>query len=297
MHLILALLGAALVLYLLRDIFHTVFTPRGTGSIGDVVARWTWRVFRRMAKFAPGALSFAGPMTLILVIATWTVLMVLGWAFIYWVVMPNNFIMPQDLKNAPLGFLDALYVSFVNLVTLGLGDAVPASKGLRLFIPFEALIGFALFTASISWVLGTYPVVERRRTLSGQVCGMREWQDRAGSFLQLQPLYVATVLHGMAIQFLGVQNDLIQFPVTYYFHATRSEHDLVAWFPFVLQLADRASRENEATVAHSGSLLAYSLRELLKTVAPFVQGNANDPVPLLIERWQRDHMISQDKSR
>lgn len=184
---------------------------------------------------------------------------------------------------------------FVTLVTLGLGDAAPASRGLRLLLPFQALIGFGLFTASISWVLGTYPVVGRRRTLAEQVCGLRQWQDRAGSFLKLNPFHVASVLHGIAVQLLTVQSDLVQFPVTYYFHAAHTEHDLVTWFPYVLQLAEAASKETDPTVAHSGHLLKYSLHELLKSIAPFVQAQPKDPIPILIQHWQRDHMISQHK--
>jgi hypothetical protein len=110
----------------------------------------------------------------------------------------------------------------------------------------------------------------------------------------MHPVYVATVLHGMAMQFLGVQSDLVQFPITYYFHAVHNEHDLVAWFPYVLQLADRGSNENDSTVANSARLLKYSLQEVLNTIAPFVDAKPSDPIPVLIERWQGDHLVRQD---
>ena len=92
--------------------------------------------------------------------------MVLGWAMIYWGTMPGNFIVDPELRRGPPGFLDALYVSFDTLVTLGVQNSAPASQALRLLVPIEGLIGFGLLTASISWVLSSYPVISRRRVLA-----------------------------------------------------------------------------------------------------------------------------------
>ena len=66
--------------------------------------------------------------------------------------------LPRGVGSRPRragGFLDALYVSFVTLVTLGYGDLAPASGWLRVVAPAEALLGFVILTGAITWVLST----------------------------------------------------------------------------------------------------------------------------------------------
>jgi hypothetical protein len=54
----------------------------------------------------------------------------------------------------------------VTLATLGYGDIVPTSDLLRVLVPLEALVGFALLTAALSWVISVYPALSRRRSLA-----------------------------------------------------------------------------------------------------------------------------------
>ncbi|MCM9083092.1 potassium channel family protein [Streptomyces spororaveus] len=60
-------------------------------------------------------------------------------------------------------FTDALYISLVNISTLGLGDIAPTEGWLRILAPLEAFVGFALLTATVSWTLGIYPAPASRR--------------------------------------------------------------------------------------------------------------------------------------
>jgi hypothetical protein len=62
--------------------------------------------------------------------------------------------------------LDALYLSTVAMSTLGFGDIVPVDGWLRLVVPVQALVGFLLLTAAVSWVLQVYPAPARRRVLA-----------------------------------------------------------------------------------------------------------------------------------
>ncbi|MSY86162.1 MAG: hypothetical protein F2693_15795 [Actinobacteria bacterium] len=62
--------------------------------------------------------------------------------------------------------LTALYLSLVTVATLGFGDVTPADPVLRLLAPFEALLGFVLLTAAISWILQVYPALGRRRSVA-----------------------------------------------------------------------------------------------------------------------------------
>ena len=66
-----------------------------------------------------------------------------------------------------------LYLSLVTLVTLGYGDIVPTSDWLRILQQLEALTGFAIVTASLSWVISIYPALGRRRALANKASLIR----------------------------------------------------------------------------------------------------------------------------
>ena len=65
--------------------------------------------------------------------------------------------------------VDSLYASLVAVATLGFGDITPTTSWLRILVPLEALIGFAVLTAGLSWVLSVYPVLHRRSSFAQTV--------------------------------------------------------------------------------------------------------------------------------
>ena len=166
--------GALLVAVVVRDVFHTLFHPIGHGSIAPQVMRFVWwllRLFRPDRRIA----SLTGPLGIALVVLTWGAIAVLGWAMVYFAQMPNGFAYGSELNPAHRNdVLDSLYVSLVTIGTLGFGDIVPTSPLLRVIVPLEALFGFMLLTAAVSWVLQIYPALHRRRVLALQLSTLRE---------------------------------------------------------------------------------------------------------------------------
>ena len=61
-----------------------------------------------------------------------------------------------------IDLLDSLYLSLVTVAALGYGDIVPTYAWLRLVSPLEALIGCALLTAAVSWILQIHPALARK---------------------------------------------------------------------------------------------------------------------------------------
>jgi hypothetical protein len=291
MRIFVAICGAVLALFLLRDIFHTVFNPRGTGSLGDFVARMTWRLFRLVARVRPKLLPFAGPISLLLVIAAWTASMVMAWGMIFWATMPADFVLDPELRRGPPGFADAVYVSFNTLITLGVQNSAPASRGLRMLIPIEGLIGFSLLTASISWVLGSYPVISRRRVLAGTLDQLHQGEKMTGRHVvALEVAFAAMSLSKLAYEISVARSDLVQFPITYYFQPANTNRDVPAWLPFVLQLSEEAMTSADVTVRVAGHALSQALADLLRTAAPFFGGDKKLSPGELIKCWRVDHL-------
>lgn len=165
-------LGAALVVAALLDIFHTLWHPRGFGSGARWIFTTIWRLTRPLSR-AGRSSELSGPLALVATVLAWTLTTVPGWALVHLPHLPAGFQYGSSLDpERSSGFLSAVYVSTVVVATLGLGDITPAAWGLRLLVPTQALVGFVLLTAAISWVLQLYPALGRRRAFAGRLSAL-----------------------------------------------------------------------------------------------------------------------------
>ncbi|MFG2985952.1 potassium channel family protein [Streptomyces sp. NPDC048258] len=131
--------GAALVLFVLRDVFHTLWHPTRHGGLSRLVMTSLWRLSSSLTP-RRRASGLTGPLAMVAVVAVWALTVVVGWALIYWPHMPDAFTYTAGLRPAEhASFVDALYISLVNVSTLGLGDIAPTEGWLRIFAPLEAL--------------------------------------------------------------------------------------------------------------------------------------------------------------
>ena len=249
--------GIVLVLLTLREIFHELFHPAGSGSGGPALRRTAWRAFRRIGMHNRWALRLAGPFLLVATVATWTALLVVGWALVFWPYLPEAFRFSSPLVAGQHGsLLDAIYLSFVTLATLGYGDITPVGGVPRLLAPLEAAVGFALLTAGISWVLSVYPVLSRRRALSQRLATLHQLQHGGQAVLDLEPDIAHRVLSDLAAALTQVHADLVQSSISYYFVEDEEGLALPVWLPFAARLAaDGAMMERTPAIRHGASML------------------------------------------
>jgi Ion channel len=238
-------LGAALIAIALRDIFDVLFHPLGKG----MVARWVVRSVGWLARHVRGGGStiglLGGPLSYVAVVATWATLLALGWALVFLPQLPQGFHFDPGLDPAQhSGFLDALYVSLVNLTSLGYGDISPASSPLRILGPVETMFGLGLLTASISWLISIYNTISRRDSLAHEVHLAKESEERLGEKLaDADPELLESLMAGFAEQLIRCRRDLIHFPITHYFRTEDEERALAGLLPFLAELVEEASGE------------------------------------------------------
>ena len=245
MDLVWTLLGVALVLLALRDIFDVLFHPLGRGMVARRVVRGVAWAARKLPHGPSTIGLLAGPISYIAVVATWAGLLAVGWALIFMPQLPGGFNFDPGLNPAEhTGFLDALYISLVNLTSLGYGDISPASSLLRILGPMETMFGLGLLTASISWLISIYGSLSRRDSLAHEVRLAKETEERLGEKLaDADPELLQTMLAGFAEQMIRTRRDVIHFPITHYFRTEDEERALAGLLPFLTQLADEAGEE------------------------------------------------------
>jgi hypothetical protein len=286
-------LGAGLVFAALRDVFHQLFHPSGNGSISRVLMRTTWRAFRRAAGRTPKRLEHAGPAALLVVVANWVVLTAVGWALILWPHLPQRFVFASGLVPSDQdGIVDALYLSLVTLATLGYGDIAPRSDSLRLLLPLEALVGFALLTASLTWVVSVYPPLTRRRSLAQQIALVRDAESETGVAVARAGAEASERrLGSLASQLTVIRSDLCHFPITYYFHAGDERSSLSANMGGLLRIAqDGVDEGNPPPVRLSAAELRGAIDDFSATIASQFLDLPSAPTAKVLAAYARDHL-------
>ncbi|MEO3811541.1 potassium channel family protein [Sphaerisporangium sp. B11E5] len=253
------LLGAALVMAILRDVFHTIWHPTRHGGLSRLVMTGMWRLSSRLSTRRRAA-GLAGPLGMVCVVAAWAVTVAAGWALIYWPHMPQSFTYSSNLVPAEhAGLVDALYVSLVTLATLGLGDIAPAAGWLRVAGPLEALVGFALLSATVSWILGIYPALARRRTLALRLSHVRRGEV---TLQELDSEGGAALLDSLAANVSVITVDFLQYAESYYFYDGDDNTSLPRQIGHAAGLAERAVNAGRPDVRLSATMLRRALDDL-----------------------------------
>ncbi|MER5998238.1 potassium channel family protein [Nonomuraea angiospora] len=254
-----SLLGAALIMAALRDLFHTLWHPTRHGGLSRLVMAALWKLARHL-RARRRVVGLVGPLAMATVVGMWAVTIIMGWAIVYWPHMPEAFAFApgSGLSQEP-ALLDSVYLSLVMVATLGLGDIVPVAGWLRVVSPLEALVGFVLLTATVSWVLEIYPTLTRRRVLAIRLALLHRSDP---SMRQLDCAAGASLLGSLATEVVRVRIDFTQYAEAYYFHDGEDHSSLAATIGYATRLAQRGQAARRADVRLTADLLAGALEDL-----------------------------------
>ncbi|MET9885561.1 potassium channel family protein [Streptomyces sp. NPDC006430] len=251
--------GSVLVLFVLRDVFHTLWHPTRHGGLSRMIMSCFWQLSGSLTA-RRRASGLAGPLAMVAVVGVWALTVVVGWALIYWPHMPEAFTYTAELRPADhAGFIDALYVSLVHVSTLGLGDIAPTEGWLRVLAPMEALVGFVLLTATVSWTLGIYPALARRRAMALRLSHLSRTHPTTE---QIDTDAGAAVLDGLADGISVISVDFMQYAESYYFYDGDDRTSLARHLTYADNLADQAAGARHPDVRLSAAVLRAALEDL-----------------------------------
>ncbi len=259
--------------------------------MSDYVARVVWKAFRPLARRNYRNITLAGPVAIISIMGMWITLAVVGFALIYLPFIQARYVFASGMPEHHRNFIDAINVSLGALITLG-GDINATTRALRLLEGIQAVTGFGLLTANVSWLLSLYPVLEKRHTVGHEINLLHNAEVETGiSVLDLAPEEGEPVLWGLAGEIAQLRNALIQFPISYYFHSGEKESGLSAGLAYLAEIAEAASRPHMApSYRIAGTALGGAIDDFLDEVAGTFLNMPKDDKREIMRRLAEDQM-------
>jgi len=239
--------GIACLFIVLLDAFQTIILPRrATGHLRITrifyIATWgPWSfVTRRLRdpRKRETALSFYGPLSLILLLVVWASVMVLGFGLLYFA-LGSPFV---DAAHQA-GFRSDLYVSGTTVFTLGLGDVTPQNSWSRALVILEAGIGLGFLAV----VMGYFPVLYgafSRREVSISLLDARAGSPPTAAELLRRHSYPGAeqALSMLLMEWERWSAELLESHISYpqlcYF---RSQHSNQSWLAALTAILDTSA--------------------------------------------------------
>lgn len=230
--------GIVVLTLLGSDVFTTVLHPWGrSGRLGRGVTHGVWRTALRLTRnlSAPRRhwlLGLVGPVLIPVIVSLWATLAVLGFAFLYLPGMPESF-QRWEPFSPPDSFSDAFYFSGYTFFTLGYGDIVPTTAGLRLLAIVQTGGGFALITLVISYFFSVYDAYTHKKVLAESVF------YQAGRSAEAAHIIARQVADGIPLSILvhevtrlrdglvRLRSQYSDYPILHFFRARLPEQSFV----------------------------------------------------------------------
>jgi hypothetical protein len=231
-----AVLGALLVAVALIDVFLTVLHYDGSSLLARRVNRATWWMVRTATAPLPRRLRsylrcLGAPLMIPTTLAVWLSLLIVGFALLYQPGLDaGDFDIPA--RTEP-GFLLALYTSIVTLSTLGYGDVTPTVPLFQMLAGLQALIGFALLTLAISYILNVYSVLQHLSLLGAELqqqsADPADPQGLLATHLTAAgPDSLGTRLESLRQRLLLYHEGLRRYPIVYFFRSREPARTITA---------------------------------------------------------------------
>ena len=253
MHVLAFIVGLFCCLGVALDAFQTIILPRrptGRAQITRIFFIATWAPWVLMAerarnpKMRDQIYSVYGPLSLLLLLLLWAVLLICGFAMFYFSMRsPFGDVMMGHSNSAWAQLGTDLYVSGTTLFTLGLGDVVPHSLVARALIIFESGVGLGFVALVIGYLPVLYQAFSRREVSVALL------DSRAGSPPNAAELFRRHAFEGgqEALTVLLAEwerwaaellESHISYPLLCFY---RSQHDTQSWLSALVSILDTCS--------------------------------------------------------
>jgi ion channel len=230
----LVLAAAALIGIVLWDAFEVIVLPRRVARrwrLARLIYRLSWIPWSAAARRIPSRprreafLGVYGPLSLLLLLATWAASLLLGFGTLHWSLGTE-----MRAPDGPPTFGTYLYLSGTTFFTLGLGDVAPRGALARALTVLESGLGFGF----LALVIGYFPVLYS--AFSRREVSITLLDPKAGSPPTVEELlrrhgrdhlhHLDPLLHEWERWTAELMESHLSYPVLAYF---RSQHANQSW--------------------------------------------------------------------
>jgi muconolactone delta-isomerase len=306
LHVLELVVGAAVVLLVIADVFLTVLYARiGAGILSPQIARGTWWVFAHLARWFRSqhdkVLSFCGPVILVNLLVVWALLLTVGAGLIIHPALGTSVTVTTGATSTD--FISALYAGGSSMAIVRASDVTPDTGAYRLYFLFNSLLGASVISLTVTYLMQVYNALQRRNTLAyklylqtGETNDAAELLAGLGARGSFQCGY--TSLADIAVEMTVSLEAHHFYPVLFYFRFPRPIYG-VAYFTLLaldeVSLIKSALSDDElgwlkesapVTQLWRAALLLVNTQEKRSRQAGAAD-DANAPSAEDVDRWRR----------
>jgi hypothetical protein len=251
LHVVAFIAGVFCCLGVALDAFQTIILPRrpnGRFRITRLFFLATWGPWVAMAEHARDKkvreqiYSVYGPLSLLLLLLLWALLLICGFGLFYFSMrrLPFGDVMIGHSASAWAQLGTDLYVSGTTLFTLGLGDVVPHSRLARALIILESGVGLGFVALVIGYLPVLYQAFSRREVNVALLDARAGSPPNAAELLRRHGFEggdeaLTTLLEEWERWSAEILESHISYPILCYY---RSQHDSQSWLSALVAILD-----------------------------------------------------------
>jgi len=274
-------LGIAVLLLALSDLLWTTFLEGGP----PLTKRICHFAFRRTLFFCRGkdrrVIGIAGLVAILSTLATWTLMVWLGWAMIF-CSSPSSLIDPN--AHSRVDTLDKIYFAGTTIFTLGIGDYQPRGHFWQLLTSVAAGSGFTIFGTALAYLMTVVPAATQKRQLAVVIWSLgkspddiiiRAWNGADSTALSPHLISLIPMLALMGESHLS-------YPILHYIHSTKRSASLaasVASLDEALTILECGLQRGCSLDLPSLGAAREAITEFLKTLQPALISPSKDDPP------------------
>ena len=225
---LLAVIGASLVLLAISDFAVTAYVPTGEGRVTAVVGRGIYKLMLWLSgnNGYHRILNRIGLVTILSISTIWILLLWTGFSLIY-LSDTNSVLVGTD--KSPTDVFEKVYHVGYTLSTLGIGDYVPGSNFWRIFTSFVSFVGLVTITMSITYLVPVISNAIHKRSLSLQISSFGETPEEMviNSYNGKDFCNAESMLSNLSAEiFLYAQNH-VAYPILHHMHSNNPTENIV----------------------------------------------------------------------
>jgi hypothetical protein len=244
MEVISLVLGIALVVAVVWDLFETIVVPRPTPGqfrIGRYVVRGSWRIVRAVGRRRDGRthdtlLGLFAPAATLALLVVWLTTLIAGYGLIL-------FALRDQLRPIPSELGTTMYFAASSVLTLGYGDIVAAGPAARVVVVVAAASGLGVVALVVTFLFSLYGSYQRREV---KVVTLQAAAGAPPSAVALLKTYarldLVDRLPDLFVEWerwaAEVLDTHVAYPLLGFF---RSSHDNLSWISALGTVLDAAS--------------------------------------------------------